>query len=59
MVTSFKARLEESDKQETELLSLDASALTYVMVNAFKELDERVTKLEKKSVKEASMKPKM
>lgn len=58
MVTSFKARLEESDKQETELLSLDASALTYVMVNAFKELDERVTKLEKKSVKEASIKPK-
>jgi hypothetical protein len=46
MVSHFKAKLEESDKKETELLSIDTSALTYVMVNAIKELDEKVSKLE-------------
>ncbi|MFT4156079.1 tail fiber domain-containing protein [Parafilimonas sp.] len=48
MVGNFKAKMEPGDEQETELLSLDTSALTYVMLNAIKELDARVLKLEKK-----------
>ena len=48
MVSSYKAKLNESDSQETELLSLDNSSLIYMVVNALKELDERLQKLEKK-----------
>jgi hypothetical protein len=47
MVGTFKAKLEEYDEHETELLSLDTNALTYVMVNAIQELDTKITKLEK------------
>jgi hypothetical protein len=46
MVGTFKARLEESDSEETELLTLDNSALTYVMMNSLKELDARLARLE-------------
>ncbi len=46
MVGRFLGRLEESDQQDTELLSLDPSALTYVLVNAIKELDARLEALE-------------
>ena len=46
MVGRFMGRLEETDQQDTELLSLDASALTYVLVNAVKELDARLEALE-------------
>ncbi len=56
MVGHFSGKLEEADANETDLLSLDASALTYIMVNAIKELDERVNKLEKKSTKTAPAK---
>jgi hypothetical protein len=51
MVGKFKAKLEETDKQETELLSLDASALPYILVNAIKEMDARLAKLETKKSK--------
>lgn len=51
MVGHFNGKLEEADANETDLLSLDASALSYVMVNAIKELDDRVNNLEKKSTK--------
>ncbi len=46
MVNSFMGRLEETDQQDTELLALDTSALTFVLVNAIKELDSRIEKLE-------------
>ncbi len=52
MIGNFKAMLNESDSEPTELLSLDASALTYVMLNAIKELDEKLTVLEKKTEEE-------
>jgi hypothetical protein len=48
MVDTFKAKMEESDTEETELLTLDVSALTFVLVNAVKEMDARLTKLESK-----------
>jgi hypothetical protein len=48
MVDTFKAKLNESDTEETELLSLDVNALTFVLVNAVKEMDARLTKLEGK-----------
>ncbi len=53
MVGHFNGKLEETDANETDILSLDASALSYVMVNAIKELDDRVNKLEKKSTAKA------
>ena len=56
MVGRFSGKLDEADAGDTELLSLDASALSYVMVNAIKELDERVNKLEKKSAKTSPVK---
>jgi hypothetical protein len=46
MVGRFMGRLEETDQQDTELLTLDPSALTYVLVNAVKELDARLEALE-------------
>jgi len=46
MVGKFKAKMEQSDEQETELLTLDTTALSYIMVNAIKELDARMEKLE-------------
>lgn len=48
MVGTFKSKLQETDAIETELFSLDTNALTYVMVNALKELDERLHLLEKR-----------
>ena len=48
MVDTFKAKMDESDTEETELLTVDVSALTFVLVNAVKEMDARLTKLEGK-----------
>jgi hypothetical protein len=56
MVGHFKAKLEEKDTEETDLLSLDANALTYVMVNAIKELDARLARLEPKKSKTTTQK---
>jgi hypothetical protein len=47
MVGSFHAKMNEDDEHETELHSLDINALTYILVNAVKELDARLSKLEK------------
>ena len=47
MVGKFMAKLNEEDEQETELFSLDTSALIYVVVNSVLELDARISKLEK------------
>ena len=54
MIGHIKAKLEETDAKETDLLSLDTSALTYVLVNAVKELDNRLGKLEKTTKNKAA-----
>jgi hypothetical protein len=51
MVGRFMGKLEETDQEETELLNLDVGALTYVIVNAIKELDARLEKLESKKTR--------
>lgn len=48
MVETFKGKLDSKDKKETELLSLDINPMLYMMVNAIKELDKRLEKLESK-----------
>lgn len=53
MVDRTMGRLEETDQQDTELLTLDTSALTFVLVNAIKELDSRLEKLEAGKYEEA------
>src|SRR5262249_26809566 len=40
-VGSFRAKLDEKDPAETELYSFNSHALTFVMINAIKELDQR------------------
>ena len=47
MIGTFQTKLNESDETYTEFLSLDTSALTFILVNAIKELDERLCSLEK------------
>lgn len=37
-VSTFKSKLEPEDKEETELYSFDSSSLTFVLINAVKEL---------------------
>ncbi|MEM8897224.1 MAG: tail fiber domain-containing protein [Bacteroidota bacterium] len=47
MISSFQGKLEEGDTDPTELLEFDASSLTFVLVNAVKELAKRVKALER------------
>lgn len=44
-IKTFKAKLEPTDEKETELLSFDSSALTFVMVNAIKEQQKEIEEL--------------
>lgn len=46
MVSEYKAKLNPSDTATTDLLSFDGSALKFVIINAIKELDARLTALE-------------
>ena len=48
-VGTFKTKLNESDAVATELYDFNASALTFVLINAVKELDERTKSLVKSS----------
>jgi hypothetical protein len=52
MVGNFKGKLEPNDEHETDLLSLDVSPLNFIVVNAIKELDARLAKLEKTKIKQ-------
>jgi hypothetical protein len=45
-IKTFKAKLNPGDTHETELFSFDSSALTFVAINAIKELDIKVTGLQ-------------
>jgi hypothetical protein len=44
-VGTFRAKLDEKAEAQTELLDFNASALTFVMINAIKELDARTRAL--------------
>jgi hypothetical protein len=44
-VSTFKAKLDESDEQDTELLNFNSHALTYILVNAVKELAKEISLL--------------
>ena len=50
-IESYSAKLNETDATETELLKFDAWALTFVAINALKELNEKVKKLEAENQK--------
>jgi hypothetical protein len=45
-VTTYKAKLNEEDEHETELLSFSAHSLIFKMVNAIKDIDKRLAALE-------------
>lgn len=45
-VGTYNAKLNEEDEETTELKSFDSNALTYVMINAIKELDARLRVIE-------------
>ncbi|MDD5691770.1 MAG: tail fiber domain-containing protein [Candidatus Omnitrophica bacterium] len=44
-VNTFRAKLNPTDKKETELLNFNSHALTFDLINAVKELDSNITKL--------------
>lgn len=48
MVGSYRGKLESTDEKEENLLTVDPSALIYVVINAIKELDKRLSKIESK-----------
>ena len=47
-ISSFKAKLNEEDEEETELLGYDSHAVTYALINAVKELNAKIETLENK-----------
>ena len=44
-IATFKAKLNLEDQEETELYSFNSSALTFVTINAIKELDLKINNL--------------
>jgi len=46
LVGTRKARLDRKDKEETDILTVDATPMLYAMLNAIKELKDRVVALE-------------
>jgi hypothetical protein len=44
-ITTFKAKLEAGDAEPAELLAFNSSALTFVLINAVKELTARIDAL--------------
>ena len=47
LILSHPVKLEENDGQETDILNYDLGPVTFLMINAIKELDTRLTNLEK------------
>lgn len=45
-VTSYKAKLDSNDTQDTNLLNFNSHALTFVLINSIKELNTRLDYLE-------------
>lgn len=48
LVSTIKVRLEESDQEETDVLAVDSGALPYILINAVKQLEEKVNRLSAK-----------
>jgi hypothetical protein len=44
-VDTYRAKLNPTDAEETDILRFDGSALTYIAINAIKELDKKVEEL--------------
>jgi hypothetical protein len=44
-VDTYRARLDPNDAEETDILRFDGSALTYIAINAIKELDRKVEEM--------------
>jgi hypothetical protein len=47
-ISTFKAKLNENDSEKTELYNFNSHALTYILINAVKELSAKVAELEAK-----------
>jgi len=47
-VTIYKAKLNEEDEENTELYNFNSTALTFALINAIKELNEKIKILEAK-----------
>jgi hypothetical protein len=47
---TWKAKLEPTDSEETELYDFDANALTYVLINAVKEQQKQLKDLKLKII---------
>jgi len=45
-INTYQAKLEETDAEKTELYNVDFQAITFAMINAIKELNEKVQTLE-------------
>ena len=46
-VTSHKGKINEDDKDETDILDFDSHSLTFILINAVKELSARIDSLNK------------
>jgi Chaperone of endosialidase len=51
LIFSRRLRMDENDQEETELLNYDVGPVTFILVNAIQELNERLEKIEKKKPK--------
>ena len=49
MIDAVKGKINPDDEEETELLTMNSSALPFVIINAIKELNNRLESLEKSS----------
>ena len=47
-ISTFEAKLNENDSEKTELYNFNSHALTYILINAVKELSAKVAELEAK-----------
>jgi hypothetical protein len=45
-ISTYQAKLQETDEQETELYTFNSHALTYVMINSIKELKQQIDTLQ-------------
>jgi len=46
-INTYKAKLNEGDEEETELLNFDSHAVTFALINAVKDLKAEIDELKK------------